>query len=77
MSNNLLTPFMLREAGITITEVTKIHVSSSTEEHHSIMFQETNFQIPLSLYVTFSYCSTSKPSIKDLEEPDDVYVLTP
>ena len=43
MSNNLLPPFMLREAGITINEVPKIHVSSPTEEHHSIMFQETNF----------------------------------
>ena len=43
MSNNLLPPFMLREAGITINEVPKIHVSSPTEEHHSIMFQETKF----------------------------------
>ena len=43
MSNNLLPPFMLREAGITINEIPKIHVSSPTEEHHLIMFQETNF----------------------------------
>ena len=43
MSNNLLPPFMLREAQITINEDPKIHVSSPTEEHHSIMFQETNF----------------------------------
>ena len=77
MSNNLLPPFMLRESGITTNEVPKIHVSSPTEEHHSIMFQETNFQIPLSLYGTFSYFPTSKPSTEDLEEPDYVYVLTP
>ena len=76
MLNNLLPPFMLRDSGITINEVPKTHVSSQTEEHHSIMFQETNFKIPLSLYGTFSYFPTSKPSIKDLEEPDDVYVLT-
>ena len=42
-SNNLLPPFLLREAGITINEVPKIHVSSPTEDDHSIMFQETNF----------------------------------
>ena len=77
MSNNLLPPSMLREAGITINEFPKIHVSSLTVEHHSIMFQETNFRIPLSLYGTFSYFPTTKPSIKDLEEPEDVYVLTP
>ena len=43
MSNNPLPPFMLREARIIINEVPKIHVSSPTEEHHSIMFQEPNF----------------------------------
>ena len=74
---NILPPFMLREAVITINEVPKIHVSSPTEENHSVMFQETNFRIALSLYGTFSYFPTSKPSTKDLEEPDDVYVLTP
>ena len=30
----------------------------------------------MSLYGTFSYFPTSNPSTKDLEEPDDVYVLT-
>ena len=77
MTHNLLPPFMLREAGITINEVLKIHVPSPTEEHHAITFQETNFQISLSLHGTCSYFSTSKPGIKELEEPEDVYVLTP
>ena len=43
MTHNLLPPFMLREAGIQINEVPKIHVTSPTEEHHAIIFQETNF----------------------------------
>ena len=43
MASKLLPPFVLREARITINEVPKIHVSSPTEENHSIMFQETNF----------------------------------
>ena len=60
MSNSLLPPFMLREAGITINEVPKIHVSSPTKEHHSIMFQETNFQIPLSLYGTLQTSQVSR-----------------
>ena len=33
--------------------------------------------IPLSLHGTFSYFPTSKSSVKELEEPEDVYVLTP
>ena len=77
MTHNLLPPFMLREAGITINEVPRIHATSPTEEHHAITFQETNFRIPLSLHGTFSYFPTSKPSIPELEEPEDVYVLTP
>ena len=76
MTHNLLPPFMLREAGIQINEVPKIHVTSPTEEHHAITFQETNFRIPLTLHGTFSYFPTSKPSTQELEEPEDVYVLT-
>ena len=76
MTHNLLPPFMLREAGIHINEVPKIHVTSPTEEHHAISFQETNFRIPLSLHFTFSYFPTSKPNIQELEEPEGVYVLT-
>ena len=77
MTHNLLPPFMLREAGIHINEVPKIHVTSPTEEHHAITFQETIFQIPLTLQGTFSYFPTSKPSTQELEEPEDVYILTP
>ena len=43
ITHNLLPPFMLREAGIHINEVPKIHVTSPTEEHHAITFQEINF----------------------------------
>ena len=77
MTHNLLPPFMLREAGIQINEVPKIHVTSPTEEHHAIIFKEENFRIPLTLHGTFSYFPTSKPTTQELEEPEDVYVLTP
>ena len=43
MTHNLLPPFMLRESGIHINEVPKIHLTSPTEEHHAITFQGTNF----------------------------------
>ena len=77
MTHYLLPPFMLREAGIHINEVPKIHVTSPTEKHHAITFQETNFQIPPALHGTFSYFPTSKPNTQELEEPEDVYVLMP
>ena len=77
INHNLLPPFMLREAGIQINDVPKIHVTSPSEEHHAIIFQETNFRIPLTLHGTFSYFPTSKPTTQELEEPEDVYGLTP
>ena len=77
MTHYLLPLFMLRKAGIHINEVPKIHVTSPTKEHHAIKFQEINVQNPLSLHGTFSYFPTSKPMIQELEEPEDVYVLTP
>ena len=77
MAHNLLPPFMLREAGIKINEIPKIHVTSPTEEHHAIIFQEANFRFPLTLHGSFSYFATSKPNTQELEEPEDVYVLTP
>ena len=42
-THNLLPPFMLREPGIHINEVPKIHITSPKEEHHTITLQETNF----------------------------------
>ena len=77
MTHNILPPFMLREPGIHINEVLKIHVTSPTEEHHANTFQATSFRIPLTLHGTFSYFPTSKPSTQELEEPEDVYILTP
>ena len=53
MTHDLLPPFMLREAGIHINEVPKIHVASPTEKHHAITFQETNYEFLL-LYMAHS-----------------------
>ena len=45
MSNNLIPPFMLREAGINVRDTPKIHVASPTTEDHAITFKETGFRI--------------------------------
>ena len=77
MDNNLIPPFMMREAGIKISEVPKIHATNPTVEYHAISFPETGFRIPLSLWGTFSYFPTCKPSHNMLQEPPNVYLLTP
>jgi hypothetical protein len=46
MSNNLIPPFILREAGITVNHVRKIQVKDPTVQDHAVIFPETDFVIP-------------------------------
>ena len=55
MTNNLIPPFMMREAGITVHDTPKIQVSDPDDKDHSIFFPETKLRIPLSLWGVFSY----------------------
>ena len=77
MDHNLIPPFMLREMGVTVNDVPKIHKEDPTVEDHAITFAETGFRIPLSLWGIFSYFPTSKPIQDDLLNPNEVYILSP
>ena len=77
MDNNLIPPFMLREMGVTVNDIPKIHKEDPTVDDHIITFVETGFRIPLSLWGIFSYFPTSKPTHDDLLNPNEVYILSP
>ena len=77
MNNNLIPLFILREAGITVNEIPKIHVKEPTEDDHAIIFPDGGLRIPLYLEGVFSYFKTCKPTYETLMDPPDVYVLTP
>ena len=77
MDNDLIPPFMLREMGVTVNDVPKIHKEDPTVDDHAIMFMEMGFRIPLSLCGIFSYFPTSKPTRNDLLNPTEVYILSP
>lgn len=72
ISNNLLPLFLLREAGLQVKEVPKIHIDHPGVEHHAITFPDTNFCIPLQVWGTFSYFTTYKPTLRQLEDPTHV-----
>jgi hypothetical protein len=76
MKNNLLPPFVMREAGIQVHDTPKIQMDEPNVEHHSICFPETGFRIPLSLWGMFSYFPTSKPTALTMKETEDIYLLT-
>ena len=77
MDNNLIPPFMLREMGVTVNDIPKIHKEDPTVDDHAITFMETGFRIPLLLWGIFSYFPTSKPSHDNLLNPNEVYILSP
>jgi hypothetical protein len=77
MTNNLIPPFMMREAGITVHDTPKIQVSDPDGNDHSIFFPETKLRIPLSLWGVFSYFPTSKPTALEMTESEEIYMLTP
>ena len=61
MQNDLHIPntkHNLREAGLTVIEVPKIHCDEPTVEDHSIYDDVTKIQIPLKLDGIFSYLPT-------------------
>ena len=77
MNINMLPPFIIRKQGIQVQEIPKIQTPKATISDHSIYFSDTGFRIPLSLWGIFSYFPTRKPSVQDLTDIDEVYLLTP
>ena len=66
MTNNLIPPFIMREAGVEINDQPKIHTKDPGVEDHSIYFPEAEFHITLSLNGVFSGFTMSKPDVTTL-----------
>ena len=77
MSNNLIPPFLLREAGVVVNDVPKIHVQDPTDKDHALYFPKREVTIPLQLWGVFSYFPTYKPTDLQLEDSESVLMLTP
>ena len=77
MTHNLIPPFIMREVGITVNDVAKIHLKNPTSEDHCILFEDNSFKIPLLLRGTFSYFDSAKPSKDLMLNCEEVYLLTP
>ena len=62
MNHNLIPPFIMREAGITVNGVPKIHQKNPKNHHHTLYFNKQSLRIPLKLNGIFSYFETTKPT---------------
>ena len=78
MDDNLITPFIPREAGIIVNDRAKIHCDPGTvtEEDHTIQDRETGLFITMQIRSTFSYFPTRIPFDDDFED-GVVVVITP
>ena len=77
MDHNLVPPFIMREKGIQVNDVPKIHLDDPSIDDHSIYLRQHDVRIPLKLRGIFSYFNTSKPSDALLEGTEDMYDMTP
>ena len=77
MTNNLLPPFILREAGLEVNDVPKIHVPDPCVTDHAITFDAaTGLRIPLQLSGIFSFFPTRAPTNDEILAGDPIF-LTP
>lgn len=77
MTHNLIPPFIMREAGITVKDVAKIHVENPTNLDLAVVFENMNFKVSLSLRRTLSYFESSKSTRGTMLDCDEIYLLTP
>ena len=76
MTHNLVPPFIMREAGLIVHDIPKIHVQDPSQYDHSIQDPDTDLLIPLQLNGIFSFFHTRKPTDDEIAYSPRI-LLTP
>ena len=76
MNNNIIQPFIVREADLVVNERAKIHAMDPSVEDHSIYFPHFDIHIELFLHILFPFFPTYKPSLAPIEGTDEIYLIT-
>jgi hypothetical protein len=74
--DNLITPFLVREAGITLNETPKIQCEDPSVDDHSLYIKDINLRIHLHLHGIISYFTTRKPTKDEIHSLPWIH-LTP
>ena len=64
----------MREGGVTINNIPKMHCTDPRTEDHCISFKDSDLRIPLQLYGIFSYLNTRKPLPSELYDKDKLFI---
>lgn len=73
LEHNLITPFILDEAGIICNYRPKIDCSEPSEAYHFIIHKDSGLRIPLKLNAIFLYFHSRKPTRTELESEDKIF----
>ena len=74
LDNNLIAPFILRESGLIVSEIAKIHAEEPINSDHSIYCSDTQLRIPLGLHGIFSYFFTRRPTINEIDSCPNIFI---
>ena len=75
MHHHLVPPCIMREAGVEVNEVPKIHCANVTNRSHSIWLEEPQIKINLELKGIFSRFKTRKPTYEDIQKADTTNIV--
>ena len=67
LRDNLIAPFIMREAGIIVDEKPKVQCVEPSVDNHSLYVPDFNLRIPLKLNAIFSYFATRKPTKDEVD----------
>ena len=76
MEHNIVPPFIMRLAGITVNECPKYQCSEPSDDDHCLIFEDDDLKIHLHLNGIFSYFHTRKPTGDEIQGCEKVF-LTP
>ena len=78
MDHNLITPFIVHEAGLTLNDTAMIHLNEPYIDDHSIICPNSYLMIRIHIYGTFSLFSTQMTTPDEILDPaSQVVVITP
>ena len=74
MHHNLIPPFIMREGGVIVNDIPKMHCSNPSTDDHCLSFKDSDVKIPLQLNGIFSYFKSRKPLLSELYDKDKVFI---
>ena len=68
LKHNIIAPFIMRTAGVSIDDKPKIHCDDPSVDNHCIKFNDSDLRIPLKLHGIFSNFTSRNTTLQELHE---------